>query len=259
MPFAGNIHYRRSSAKSKSKTPLLLIHGAGGAYLSWSSELRRLPGNDVLAIDLPGHGDSPGESMGSIGAYADEVLNFLDQLKIDQVVLSGHSMGGAIAMQLCLDQPERVAGLILVGSGAKYEVNPKLIEYCESDITYPHALDLIIKFSFSQATDKRLVELAAKRLAETPPKILQADFIACDRFEISNQLGEINQPTLVICGEEDRMMPVSCSKMLTEGIPKSRLEIVPAAGHMVMLERPEVVAQLVLEFLTEIKSRQNTP
>ena len=119
MPFAGNIHYRRSSAKSKSKTSLLLIHGAGGSYLSWPADLRRLPGKDVLAIDLPGHGDSPGESSDSIGAYAEQVLDFLDQLKIDRVVLGGHSMGGAIAMQLCLDHPGRVAGLILIGSGAK--------------------------------------------------------------------------------------------------------------------------------------------
>lgn len=253
MPFAGNIHYRRSKVESGGNPPLILVHGAGGSYLYWPTELRRLAGVDVVAIDLPGHGASSSEARDSISAYAEEVSDVLDRLQIEQAVIGGHSMGGAIAMQLCLDKPERVAGLILIGSGAKYEVNPELLRYCENESTYPQALQFVVKFSFSKAADKRLVELAAGRMVETPAPILHADFLACNQFDISDQLGGIEPKTLVICGEVDRMMPVSCSQILAENILDARLEIVPDAGHMVMLEQPAVVAHLVREFLEEVE------
>jgi pimeloyl-ACP methyl ester carboxylesterase len=253
MPFADDIHYRRSDKQSQGRTPLVLVHGAGGSYLYWPTETRRIEGEDVMAIDLPGHGGSPGEAKESIGEYCDDVLSLLDLLKIEQAIIGGHSMGGAIALQLGLDSSERVRGLILIGSGAKYEVNPKLIQYCEDERTYPQALQFVVKFSFSQAADERLVELAAQRMAETPASILRTDFMACNEFDIRDRLSEIRQPTLVICGEKDKMMPVSCSQLLSDRIPGSRLEIVTNAGHMVMLEQPEFVAQLIQEFLNEIK------
>ena len=259
MPFAGNIHYRRSGTEKQGNSPLVLVHGAGGTYLHWPSEVRHLDGEDILAIDLPGHGGSPGKESESIGEYSEHVVSLLDHLEIEQAILGGHSMGGAIAMQLCLDHPERVLGLILIGSGAKYEVNPKLIKYCENERTYPQALQFVIKFSFSKTANERLVELAAERMAETPPSVLRTDFIVCNQFDVSEILVEIDKPTLVICGEEDKMMPVSCSQLLSDRIPESRLEIVPNAGHMVMLEQPEPVAQLVHEFLHEIKLRESNP
>ena len=253
MPVAEDIHYRRSAKQSQGKTPLVLVHGAGGSYLHWPTEIRRLVGEDILAIDLPGHGESPGKGNKSIGEYCEDVLSLLDDLNIERTIVGGHSMGGAIAMQLCLDHPERVLGLILIGSGAKYEVNPNLIQFCESEETYPQALQFVVKFSFSKAADERLVELAAERMAETPASILRIDFIACDEFDVGEQLSEISQPTLVICGEQDKMMPVKHSQFLSENIPNARLEIVANAGHMVMLEQPGLAAHLIQEFLNEIK------
>lgn len=254
MPFAGDIHYRRSKGITNSKTPLLLIHGAGGSYLYWPAELRRLAGEDVLAIDLPAHGDSPGVGRESIAAYSDDVLKFLDQLNINRPVVCGHSMGAAIAIQLCLDHPDRLQGLILIGSGARYDVNPKMIQYCKNEKTYPQALHFITKFSFSAAADQRLVQLAAERLASTPAATIYRDFIACDAFDVRDRLSEIDKRTLLICGEEDKMMPLSCSQQLAEGLPKSRLEIVSGAGHMVMLEQPKTVAHLVKEFLDQVSA-----
>jgi len=257
MPFAGEVHYRRPKVELRDRTPLILIHGAGGSYLHWPGELRRLTGEDVLAIDLPGHGASEGEGRVSIIAYAEDVREVLDHLSLEQLVVAGHSMGGAIALQFCLDFPDRVQGLILIGTGARLQVNPQLIQYCGDESTYPDAVSLVVKWSFGKGADENLVAKAAARMAGTPARVLHTDFIACDEFDVRDQLSAINQPTLVICGEGDKMMPLHFSQFLSENIPGARLEIVPHAGHMVMLEQPEVVAKLVKGFMVEINSNEN--
>lgn len=248
MPDAGQIHYRGSADRDRVDDPLILIHGAGGSSLHWPPDVRHLPGVSSLAIDLPGHGESLGEEKASIEAYSDAVLSFLDQMEINQVLLAGHSMGGAIAMRMSLDHPARVKGLILVGSGAKLRVHPELLEDCRREETYPEVISQLLAWSFSPAADQNLVRLAGKRMQDLPPSVLLADFKACDAFDIREQVGEISQPTLIICGEDDQMTPVRYSQYLAEKIQGSRLEIIPGAGHMVMLEKPRIVADLISEF-----------
>jgi pimeloyl-ACP methyl ester carboxylesterase len=249
MPYAGQIHYRVSADRDRVKDPLVLIHGAGGSSLHWPPEIRRLPGVSSLAIDLPGHGESTGEEKGNIESYSDAVLHFLDQLEINQVFLAGHSMGSAIAMRMSLDHADRVRGLILVGAGAKLRVHPQLLEDCRREETYPKVVSRLLAWSFSPATDQNLVGSAGKRMQEFPPSVLLADFNACDAFDVREQVAEISQPTLIICGEDDQMTPVRFSQYLAEKIVGSRLEVIPSAGHMVMLEKPRTVADLIVKFV----------
>jgi pimeloyl-ACP methyl ester carboxylesterase len=252
MPYAGQIHYRGSISNSSGRVPLILIHGAGGSYLHWPPEIRHHAGGDILAIDLPGHGASSGEGMQSIAAYARVVHQFALDMGLEQVVLAGHSMGSAVALQVSLDHPDRVSGVILVGSGAKLRVHPQLLEYCASAETYPQVVSQVLDWSFSPEVDQKLVNLAGQRMAEVPPGVMLSDFTACNAFDIREQVGEINPPTLIICGEDDRMTPVWFSQYLAGEIEGSRLEVIPGAGHMVMLEKAEIVAGLVFDFLDQI-------
>jgi len=86
-----------------TRAPTLLIHGAGDSRLIWPGSLRRLPEADAIALDLPGHGKSPGPARDQVEDYAADVIALLDALRIDRAVLCGHSMGGAIAQQIALD------------------------------------------------------------------------------------------------------------------------------------------------------------
>lgn len=252
MPFAGDIHYRGSIQEDNSRDAIILIHGAGGSYLYWPPEIRHLPGGNILAVDLPGHGESSGDCKASIEANTRALFEFMDYLEIDRAVLGGHSMGGAIAQRMSLDYPERVKGLVLVGAGAKLRVHPQLIEDCSSPETYPQAVSQILEWSFSQHADMKLVGLAGERMKDLSPNVLSADFGVCNAFDIRDQVGEIKQPTLIICGEDDLMTPVRFSEFLAGKIPGSRLEIIPQAGHMVMLEKPEVVARLINDFMENL-------
>ena len=100
MPFAQGIHYSFHQPKEvdPSRPPLILIHGAGGSFLSWHPYLQRLQGETVYTLDLPGHGESQGVGRQSIHDYADNVLTFLRENKIQKPVMVGHSMGGALTV-----------------------------------------------------------------------------------------------------------------------------------------------------------------
>ena len=98
----------------------LVIHGAGGTHLDWPAEIRRMPELNTIIVDLPGHGKSSRRgTQQHVGAYASDMLALLDALKLQQVIVAGHSMGGAIAQTLALQHPDRVLGLILICTGAK--------------------------------------------------------------------------------------------------------------------------------------------
>jgi pimeloyl-ACP methyl ester carboxylesterase len=93
------------------------------------------------------------------------------------------------------------------------------------------------------------VDQAVEELKRCKPEVLYGDFLACDQFDLSNEVEKIDLPTLVICGNEDELTPVKYSQFLHSRIEGSRLEIVPEAGHMVMMEAPEAFNEKVGEFI----------
>jgi pimeloyl-ACP methyl ester carboxylesterase len=81
------------------------------------------------------------------------------------------------------------------------------------------------------------------------PSVLHSDFTACNDFDMMNSITKIRYPTLVICGQDDQLTPVRYSQYLANEIPKAELRIIPDAGHMVMLEQPQIVAGELSSFL----------
>lgn len=226
---------------------LVLIHGAGGSRLHWPGELRRLSGATVYTLDLPGHGRSGRRGCDTIEDYAGAVVEFLDTLGIEQAVVAGHSMGGAIALTLALDSPDHVAGLVLMATGARLRVAPAVLESIRSD--FEGSAEIITRFAWSPEAPPALTELGRRALLETGPDVLFGDLAACDRFDVMKRLGEIESPTLVIAGTADQLTPPRYARFLAEHIPDTRWVLVEGAGHMVMLERPAEVAGAVREFL----------
>lgn len=190
--------------------------------------------------------------MQSINTYTLSLIDWLDAIDLHSAILIGHSMGGAIALALALDYPGRVLGLGLVGAGARLRVAPELLEQASNQTTFLNAVSFVIRRSFSPGAPTRLTELAARRMAETRSSVLYGDFLACDEFDIRDRLEEIRQPTLIVCGTDDQMTPVRQAQFLVSGIPNSMLKLIPNAGHMVMLEQPQMVAAAISEFVGAI-------
>jgi pimeloyl-ACP methyl ester carboxylesterase len=244
---AHSVHRARNSATTNP--PLVLIHGAGGSRLHWPPELRHLSGADVYAPDLPGHGQSRGKSRSSIEAYAQTVADWLQQLKLPPLIMVGHSMGGAIGQQLALDWPGQLAGLVIIGSGGHLPVNPRLLQLTAAGGDYQQAVELITRWSYSRTADPRLTRLGRQRLSAVAPQVLHDDFGACADFDVRRRLGELRLPVLVMVGSEDHMTPPEMAEALAKAIPGADLALVPGAGHMLMLEQPLAVLELIDSYL----------
>lgn len=255
MPTVSNIFYFAHGTENVSRPPLIFIHGAGGTHLHWPPQVRRLAGQRIFALDLPGHGKSGGVGSQGIADYARVVIEFMVAVHLNSAVFIGHSMGGGIALTLALDFPERTLGLGLVGSGARLRVAPQILEYTASEANFPLAIKLISDAEFSPAVDPRLKELAAERMSEERPLVFHGDFLACNEFDVMQRLGEIAVPSIILCGTDDLLTPVKYSEFLRDHIAGSSLVTFPNAGHMVMLEKPLDVAQALSAFVDEIPYR----
>lgn len=252
MPTIGDVYYF-DSKKGDIESPIVLVHGAGGTHLHWPYNLRRINNHRVFAPDLPGHGKSGGLGEQSVEKYAAFIFDWMDKVGLKKAVVGGHSMGGAIAQTFALNYPDRISGLILVGTGAKLSVNQDMLHKLSSATSAPSGIDNIIKWSYAKGTDPKFLEKMKEQLLEVRTAVLYGDYLACDNFDVTDRLGEIKVPTLVVCGEVDKMTPVDLSKQLQAQIPQAKIHLVPDAGHMVMLEKPENVAQAVTAFIRELK------
>jgi pimeloyl-ACP methyl ester carboxylesterase len=233
---------------------LLLIHGAGGSHLSWPPHLRRLPDRRVIALDLPGHGRSGGPGCTSIATYRDGLRDFVDALGLSRFVLAGHSMGGAIALDYARLFPERVAGLGLIGTSARLRVAPAILGGIRTDFaaTTEQMMAWMVGTDFPASARR----LAIKRLQESDPIVLHGDFVACDAFDLRAEVQGLTIPALIIVGEADQMTPPKFSDSLHASLPNSELHRIPKAGHMVQLEAPDVVTDLLAHF---VEQRTNRP
>lgn len=254
MPYLSDLYYQAYQAADPSRKPLILIHGAGGDHLSWPTHLRRLSGYRVYAPDLPGHGKSRGHGLQRIPAYGEKILEWIQGLNLPKVVLAGHSMGGAIALWLAVNHPELMHGLVLMSTGATLPVNLSLIEELATQIGFPTAVDNIMRWSFSPKIEPALVENVKKHMLKMRPSVVAGDFRACDRFDIRNELDQVQVPSLVMVGDEDKMTPIRFSEELANSITGAELEVVKSSGHMIAIEQPEVVSKKVREFMGRVLS-----
>jgi pimeloyl-ACP methyl ester carboxylesterase len=140
----------------------------------------------------------------------------------------------------------------LLGAGARLPVPADILVDSANPTTFHRSVEAIGALAFSPAADPRLVALSINRMAEVRPSVLNGDFLACDAFDTSDQLRRLRLPTLIVCGAEDKFTPPRYSQLLAGLIPQARLEIVLQAGHMVMLEQPQIVADLLSQFIESI-------
>lgn len=252
MRIDSNIYYRLSKHGDGIQLPVVLIHGAGSDHLFWPPEIRRMKGFQVYALDLPGHGRAKGHGLQDIKTYAEIISNWMNSIKLNRAVIIGHSMGGAIALTLTREYEEKVLGLGLISTGARLRVNPLILENTRYSQTYPTALSFIISKSFSKDASPKLISLAQRRMADIRPSVLHGDLLACDKFDLTGSLQQIRTPCLIVCGQDDEMTPPRYSQHLSENIKGANLNLVPGAGHMVMLEKPQIVMDIMERFLNQI-------
>lgn len=246
----GPLFYADHRKADSARIPVLLVHGAGDNRLTWPGALRRLPEANAIVPDLPGHGKSPGSGRNRVGDYAADMLALLDALDLPRVIVMGHSMGGAIGLTMALDYADRVAGLILMGSGARLTVHPNILDRIL--VAPDEVADLLKDWMWSEATPDDQRELTARQIVETGPEVVHGDYTACNHFDVRARLHEIRAPALVIGGTADKMTPYRYSQYLHEHLAGSTLVTIDGGGHNMALEQPQRVAEAVQEWLAAL-------
>jgi pimeloyl-ACP methyl ester carboxylesterase len=222
------------------RPPLLLIHGAGGMHLDWSPKIRRKMPMSVITPDLNGHGKSGGKGRNNIRDYALDLIALLDALEVKQVVAVGHSMGGAIAQMMALEHAERLAGMVLVGSGATFRVNDAILNGIIENTQ--QTAEMIMKWAWGTDSPDEWRRMGAQRLIETDPRVTYHDYVACNAFDVRQQLSNIQHPTLIVAGKQDKMAKPALSETLHTGIAQSQLVMLDC-GHMIPLEATDDLNQ----------------
>jgi len=236
----------------REKPPILLLHGAGSRGQAWPVEIRRLASYRVFALDLPGHGRSAGAGHHSIAAYAGSLAAFLSALGIYQAAFLGHDMGGAIALALALDHPQRTVAVGLMAAAARFDLPRRLLEDSAIPSTLPRAVEWIVHRSFGPLHDPRDAETLSSHLLETRPGVLHGDLLACSQFDAHDRLDQAGCPALVLCGSEDRLTPPAATHSLAARLPDSQLRLIHGTGHMVMVEQPQAVASALTTWLESV-------
>lgn len=211
----------------------------------WRLQLFHFKGS--LAVELPGHPTGSGYS--TIEDYASSVEEYIRKEAVKEPVLVGHSMGGAIAITLALAS-FKLAGLVLVGTGAHLRVHPALLSKVNEN--YEEASKLIATWSVSPSSDPVIAERIAQELLRMNSQVTYGDFMACDKFDRMNDVQKITSKTLIVVGEDDRMTPVKYSQYLHQKIGGSKFVVIPGAGHSVMLEKHRLFNGAVEAFLASL-------
>ena len=248
----GRIAYLAAGAGAPA---VCFVHGTGGSIQAWMHQLDGLADlGQIIALDLPGHGGSGGSIPKAIEDAAAVIAEFLDALGIARVVIGGHSMGGAIAQQFALSYPERTDGVILIGTGARLRVLPRLLDLLAAD--YPRGVDLLMSLAASAQALAELKTELHRATADNAPGVILGDLQACDRFDVMKRISAISAPTLVICGDEDQLTPPKYARFLGERIAGATVAVIAGAGHYVQVEKPRETTAAIREFLVRLASRE---
>lgn len=226
----------------ESVTPLVFVHGSGDSAKSWTLVIAALPDVPCVALDLPGHGaliDQPGSDALSVADYAAFVRAEIERRGLIGARVAGHSLGGAIALQLALDAPDLVGGIALVGTGARLRVLPDLLAAAGQDQAMAHPQ--LVGFGFAPEHEEAR-ERFLRELEPIAPETLYRDLAACDTFDCRDQLERITCPALIVVGTEDRLTPPKYATYLYDHLSQATLVEIAGAGHYLQQEVPKELA-----------------
>jgi pimeloyl-ACP methyl ester carboxylesterase len=278
IPWARHQHRMRIDGRDANFVDIgegpavIFIHGLGASWQSWLENIPEFSRDRrVVAMDLPGFGcsDLPEHDI-SIEHYADWTFRLLDELGIERGTIVGNSMGGFIAADMAIRQPERVQRLALVSAAVfwqEYRRAQPLVELARrSDAIVARALTRVTDdvatrprlrswamatagFRYPHLIERQLAHELVRSARRTDGYLPALEALA--DFPLEEELPKISCPALIVWGAQDTLVPVKDAKRLEALIPDSRRVVFERTGHVAMLERPERFNALLRAFLDE--------
>ncbi len=255
--------------------PIILLHGFGVSSYSWHNISRALSQkNKLFLIDFKGFGlsDKPLDNKYSISDQVEIIVNFIQKNNLQNLILIGHSMGGAVALQSYLKlmgaENNPTKGLILLDSPAYKQRLPLFIQILRIPVLnklifsfLPAKLctKLLLKncfFDDNKITGEMIENYSHGFDATKSPHALittAKKIVPKNTDDITSKYKEIKIPTLIIWGEYDKIIPLSIGRRLKQAIPNSKLAVIHDCGHMPQEEKPKETVEIISDFLNNLK------
>ena len=236
------------------KQTILLMHGSGLSHIVWSlhEQFYVSQGFNVLAVDLPGHGNSDGPALKSIQEISDWVKLLMESVKIKKIIIVGHSQGSLVGIDFASRYPNLVSSLVLVAGSYKLPVNQDLIDLAEAGDD--KAILLMMKWGY-EGSKAFIGGNPVKKIINSTREIreiLAVDLNACNNYKDGkDSLEKINCPTLCIFGDLDKMVPLEVGNKMSTMIKNSEKKVINDCGHMIIFEKAFEMRKLVKEFLNK--------
>ncbi len=226
---------------------LLFIPGSGSGEKAWAYQTEYFTGSEAVA--LPGRYE--GSPCSSVDGYVEWLRAYIKQQRYEDVVLVGHSLGGAIAQLYGLKYADEAKALVLIGTGARLRVLPAFLKALEGLVSDGVAWREYLEGSYSLVAPE-VRRAVIEEMMLIGPAVMLSDLLCCDKFDIMDRVHSIKLPALIIGGSEDEMTPVKYARYMADRIAGATQVIIEGATHMVFMEKPGEVNQAIQEFLTRL-------
>ncbi|MBX6343255.1 MAG: alpha/beta fold hydrolase, partial [Thermomicrobiaceae bacterium] len=219
--------------------PVLLLHGLAGSTRWWSRNVAGLAARlRVYALDLAGFGRTTAARRRPLDELPEVLAAWMDQVGIERAHVVAHSMGGAVALRLAAEHPERVDRLVLVDA-AGIPSSGGFVQF---------GRDLLRE---GLQTTLGLVPLLVSDVLRAGPASLLSASREILAEDVRPLLARVRAPTLLVWGERDALVPLEEARALAAQLPGARLVVIPGAGHNAMIDQPDAFNRAVLAFLLE--------
>lgn len=240
----------------------MFVHGIGDSWRSFELVFRSLPETvHAFALTQRGHGDAGRPSGGyCVTDFATDLAGFMDAIGLKGAVIVGGSSGGLVARRYAIDHPERVLGLVMLGSPASLRDRPGMAELWESTISKlsdpvePAFVRGLTGSTLARPIPQEFFEAMVKESLKVPAFVWKATFQGLIAYDDLEEIGRINAPTLIIWGDRDAIVARSEQDRLLSAIPGSRLLVYDGAGHLLYWEEPGRVASDLASFVGRIRT-----
>ena len=243
--------------------PVVMGHSILCSGEMWVNQVPRLAESyRVINMDQRGHGKSvPATGPYDLREMVEDAVAILDHLEIERAVWAGLSMGGMVAMHAAIEFPDRVSALVLLDTHAGAETLYKKLKYRAMSLGatafgitpfFPAVIPLLFGRTTRAENPALIKEWKTKTASIHVPSITRAVSVLVKRPSIVSELANVRVPSLVIVGEEDASLPVPISQEIANALPNASLVVIPGAGHLSALEKPEAVTEAMLGFLDSL-------